>query len=255
MGDEVVLSENADSVVEILPRKNEFIRPPVANIDQMVVVTSVISPAIDYLMIDSLIINIEARGLEAVVCINKSDINGEDECKKVAGIYNKAGYKTVITSASTGQGREELGQILKDKTTAFSGSSGVGKSSLLNLIDSEFMLETGSVSRKLERGKHTTRHVELFPLRDGGYVLDTPGFAKTDLPPITTAELSGLFREMAQRSDECRFKGCAHIFEPSCAVREAIENGEISQSRYESYKYFYEKLKDVKEWNKSKKIY
>ncbi len=221
----------------------------------MVVVTSVVSPAIDYLMIDSLILNIEARGLEAVVCINKCDINGDDECRKVAEIYNKAGYKTIITSASTGQGKDELKEVLKDRITAFSGSSGVGKSSLLNLIDSEFMLETGSVSRKLERGRHTTRHVELFPLKDGGYVLDTPGFAKTDLPQITAAELSGLFREMAGRADECRFTGCAHISEPSCAVREAVESGEIAQSRFESYKYFYEKLKDVKEWNKSKKIY
>lgn len=245
------LSENNDQITEILPRKCEFIRPPVANIDQMIVVASMVSPAIDFSMIDAMIVNIEARGTKPVICINKSDLYGEEESEKVAQIYKKAGYDTVITSAVTGKGREELLFVLKDKITAFSGNSGVGKSSLLNLIDEDFMLETGSVSKKLERGKHTTRHVELFPLKSGGFVLDTPGFGKTDLPLITADKLSSLYIEMAERESGCRFTGCSHITEPDCAVIEAVQNGEISKERYESYKYFYNKLKNVKEWNKN----
>jgi len=250
IGDEVILSENMDSIIQILPRKCEFVRPPVANIDQMVVVASLSSPSIDLSLIDALLISIEYKGIKAVVCINKIDLVNEKDCLEVAKIYEKAGYKTIVSSVIQEVGADPLYDVLKNKITAFAGNSGVGKSSLINLIDENLSLKTGGISKKIERGKHTTRHVELLPLIDGGFVVDTPGFSRMDLPQINSDKLKDLFIEFEDKEQNCKFRGCSHLSEPGCAVIEAVQNGEISLSRYESYKMFYDKLKDFKEWER-----
>ncbi len=247
-GDNVVLSENNDSVVEILPRKNEFIRPPVANIDTMLIVLAAKSPEPDYRMVDSLLVNVENRGIESVICINKTDLISDEKIEKMADIYKKAGYKTILTSTVKGQGKEELMRVLEGKITALSGNSGVGKSSILNFILGGETMETGDVSRKLERGRHTTRHVELFPIKNSGFILDTPGFGKMDLPKMTSGMLADFFKEFKEFDGKCRFGGCNHLSEPDCAVKSAVEQNLIAKERYESYKYFYEQLKNVKEW-------
>ncbi len=248
VGDKVVLSPQSDAVVEILPRKNELIRPPVANIDRIVVVASLASPAVDMYMIDAFLLSAESAGIDAMLCINKSDLCTEEECIEFCAVYRKAGYETVITSAKEAEGIEKLRPYLINRVTAFAGNSGVGKSSLLNSIGNNLCLETGNVSEKLARGKHTTRHVELFPLSDGGFVLDTPGFSRVELPGITADRLAGLYREFTSVEEECRFTGCVHLKEPGCAVKEAVEDGRIHKKRYESYQYFYEKLKENKFW-------
>lgn len=248
VGDYVTLSSGLDSVVEIMPRKNELIRPPVANVDKIVVVASLTSPAVDMFMIDAFLLSAAVAGIDAMLCINKSDLCFEEECQSFSEIYNKAGYETVITSAQKEEGIETLKPYLKDCVTAFAGNSGVGKSSLLNLIGDNLCLETGVVSEKLARGKHTTRHVELFPLSFGGYILDTPGFSRVELPGVTADKLADLYREFTGLSEDCKFAGCMHLKEPDCAVKKAVEEGRIHEKRYESYQYFYEKLRDNKLW-------
>lgn len=248
VGDRVSLSENLDSVVEILPRSCEFIRPSVANINQMIVVLSLISPEVDLHLVDALLFCIETKGIEPVICINKCDLNSGDRYSDVKDIYEKTGYRVIVSSAKEGEGREELAEVLKDKITAFAGNSGVGKSSLLNLIEKEFGLETGDVSKKIERGKHTTRHVELLPLHFGGFVLDTPGFGKIDIPKMEKEDIKLYMREMRDLNDKCGFRGCNHISEKGCAVISAVNEGQIPKSRYESYLTFYEELKNYKKW-------
>lgn len=252
MGDRVTLSPQKDAVIEIAPRKNELIRPPVANVDRIMVVASLSSPAVDMYMIDAFLLSAESAGIDAMLCINKSDLCTEEECRLFCEVYEKAGYETVVTSAKEKAGIETLRPYLVNRVTAFAGNSGVGKSSLLNQIGENLCLETGVVSEKLSRGKHTTRHVELFPLSDGGFVLDTPGFSRVELPGITQDKLGGLYREIAALEEECRFTGCMHIKEPGCAVKAAVESGCIHEKRYESYQYYYEKLKENKFWKVGK---
>ncbi len=252
MGDRVEISREKDFVTEILPRKNELIRPPVANVDLIVVVASLVSPAVDMFMIDAFLLSAKSAGIEAMLCINKSDLSTEKECEAFCDIYKSAGYQTVVVSASQNQGVDALRLFLKDKVTAFAGNSGVGKSSLLNLIGEDLGLETGSVSDKLARGRHTTRHVELFPLAGGGYVLDTPGFSRIELSGILSEDLAGLYPEFCAIEEQCKFTGCVHLKEPGCAIKSAVEDGRVHEKRYESYRYFYEKLKENKFWKTGK---
>ena len=251
VGDRVELSPEMDAVVEILPRKSELVRPPVANVDQIVVVASLTSPAVDMYMIDAFLLSAASAGIDALLCINKSDLCTGEACEAFCEVYKKAGYETVITSAAEVEGIESLRPYLKDKVTAFAGNSGVGKSSLLNRI-AGLCLETGVVSEKLARGKHTTRHVELFPLSGGGFILDTPGFSRVELPDITADALSGVYREFAAIDKECKFTGCMHLAEPGCAIKAAVADGRIHEKRYESYQYFYGKLKENKFWKVGK---
>ncbi len=253
VGDRVLLDESLGSVVEILPRTCEFIRPPVSNITQMIVVFSTVSPKVDLRLVDTMLLYIEEKGIKGAVCINKSDLDDHENIEKIKNIYESAGYETIVTSAEKGEGGEALSKLLKDNISAFAGNSGVGKSSLLNLIDGSFSLETGNVSEKIQRGKHTTRHVELLPLSFGGYVLDTPGFGKIDLPIIEAKYLEDYFKEFEPYKEGCKFTGCSHLKEKGCAVREAVENKEISLSRYESYVEFFEKLKAIKPWERKEK--
>lgn len=245
IGDNVEVEEKngKGTIVEIYPRRTRLIRPAVANIDYVVIVAAAKSPEPNTALIDRMLVNAEINGIEAVVCINKSDLADSDE---LISIYEKAGYKTAAVSAQTGEGIDSLFSLIEGKTAAFAGVSGVGKSSILTLITGS-ELETGSVSEKISRGRHTTRHVELFPVR-GGYVLDTPGFSSVETEEITAQTLGDCFPEIRSVSDKCRFRGCAHIDEPDCAVKDLLEKGGIAESRYRSYKELYEILRSKKTW-------
>ena len=234
--------------MEIYPRSCEFVRPAVSNINQMIVVISTVYPRVDLHFTDMLLFGIETRGIDAAICINKSDLDKDGSISNVLDIYTKAGYKVVITSAKNGFGKEELNGLLKDKITAFTGNSGVGKSSLLNLVGENLGLETGTLSAKTEKGRHTTRHTELLLLPGGGYVLDTPGFGKPNMPPMTADKAQKYFREFAKYRDNCKYAGCSHTGERGCAVWAALRRGEIAQSRMESYLDFYDKLKEYRKW-------
>jgi ribosome biogenesis GTPase len=248
IGDKVSieLSGEKGSIAEILPRSSFLVRPPVANVDTMMLVVAAASPEPSMFLIDKMLVNAEINNIEPAICINKTDITRRDD---IAEIYKKAGYKVFSVSAEKNDGTAELSEYLRGRITAFAGLSGVGKSSLLNIITGD-MLETGSVSEKIQRGKHTTRHVELFELNDGGFVLDTPGFSSLEVEGIKAEDLWQYFPEMADTNDKCRFRGCSHINEPDCAVKAKAENGEIAASRYESYTELYNKLKSIKDWKK-----
>ena len=234
-------------VTEILPRKNELFRPLVSNIDLLLVTFAVTSPEPSFVLIDKLIVTAEARKIPVAICINKCDLD-EEKAEEYARTYELCGYPVVVCSAEIGKNLDSLRELLRDKTTALAGNSGVGKSSLLNAIGESFNLKTGSVSDKIQRGKHTTRHTELFPLSFGGYVLDTPGFGSYELERLSFRDLPSLFPEITRHEGGCRFAGCSHIKEPDCSVKDALIEGKISESRYESYKELYEQLKQINEW-------
>lgn len=241
---EIEVKNGKGSITEIYPRRSKLIRPPVANIDMIVVTAAAASPEPNMFLIDKMLVNAEINGIEAVVCINKSDLANADE---IIGIYEKAGYRTFSVSAEKGDGTNELFEFIKGRTAAFAGVSGVGKSSLLSLLTGSD-LETGSISEKISRGRHTTRHVELFETARGGYVLDTPGFSSIETEEINAAELAECFPEMKSSAGKCRFRGCAHIDEPECEVKRLVEGGEIAKSRYDSYKQLYEIQRSKKSW-------
>ncbi len=243
---EIELDAGKGSIVDILPRSSFLVRPPVANIDTMMLVVAAASPEPNLFLIDKMLVNAEINNIQPAICINKTDLVERDDIEE---IYSKAGYKVFSVSAQQEHGTDELFEFIKGKTTAFAGLSGVGKSSLLSLITPD-ELETGTVSEKIQRGKHTTRHVELFELEDEGFVLDTPGFSSLEVEGIKADDLWQYFPEMAQSQNRCRFRGCSHINEPDCFVKDMIENGEMAQSRYDSYCQLYNKLKTVKEWEK-----
>ncbi len=245
---EVIDSEKQEGyVISILPRKNQLFRPLVSNIDQLLITFAAESPEPSLALIDKLTITAMSKNIPCAICINKCDLN-PDIAKEYAKIYKLAGFLVLMVSAQTGENVSAVKDLLKDKTTALAGSSGVGKSSLLNAIGESFNLATGQVSDKIQRGKHTTRHTELFPLSFGGFVFDTPGFGSFEIEDITYRDLAALFPEIKKSEGGCRFSGCSHIKEPDCSVKKALENGEIAQSRYESYITLYEELKKIKEW-------
>ena len=233
----IAIQDEEEGVVdEILPRRNEFIRPPVANIDIFVVTVAAASPEPSLEMTDRFLATAEAADADACLCINKDDLS-PSESRRVAEVYEGL-YPTVILSALTGEGLPELKALLSGRSAAFAGASGVGKTSLIALLTEDDELEVGDVSAKTGRGRHTTRHVEIFTLADGTKVYDTPGFTSFDtalVSDLADIKLDELFTEFQEYAEECRFKNCRHENEPDCKVREALKKGKIKSSRYESY--------------------
>ncbi len=250
VGDKVVISldgQGRGRVDTILPRRNFFVRPAVANIDVLIAVASEVNPVTDPFLIDRVTATAENNDCRVIICINKSDLS---DSTRLADIYNSTGYETIVTSAETGEGIEALRHSISGCICAFSGNSGVGKSSIINALSPELDIQVGDVSEKLGRGRHTTRHIELFKAGDA-YVADTPGFASFDVEmmrPIPKEELQFCFPEFRKYIDHCRFDDCAHLKEPDCAVREALERGEINLSRHESYERLYEISAQYREW-------
>ena len=253
VGDLVRFTPQGDgtgALEEVLPRKNAFYRPAVANIDQLVIIASQATPVTDPFLIDRVAAIAESRGCQCVICVNKCDLTPGDG---LAAVYRKAGFPALQVSAETGEGIDSLRQLLAGKVSAFTGNSGVGKSSILNALEPEMALSTGEVSEKLGRGRHTTRHVELFRLSCGGVAADTPGFSSFDVDRMELMrreELARCFREFAPYLGKCRFPDCAHMKEKGCAVRAAVEAGEISPSRYESYRRLYEQASQIPDWQR-----
>lgn len=251
-GDYVVISvENDDTgmLEEVLERKNVLVRPPVANIDVLVLVASVCHPRTNTLVLDKMIAVAEKKGICPIIVINKSDLGDPAELEE---IYHSTGLECFTVSANDPQTLEPLRCRLANQVCVFAGNSGVGKSSILNGIDPSLELSTGEISEKLGRGRHTTRTATLYHFADG-YVVDTPGFSSLDMEQVESIdkeELADCFREFSPYEGQCRFIGCAHYREPNCAVRQAVEAGEIAQSRYDSYVAMYEAVKDKKEWEK-----
>lgn len=254
VGDRVLCShlESGEGVLdEILPRKNEFHRPAVANIDQLIIIASGAIPVTDPFLIDRVISIAEGKRCESILCLNKSDLDGADALYET---YQKAGFQTLRISAKTGEGIQALKSLLADKLSAFTGNSGVGKSSIINALDTEIEIPVGEVSHKLGRGRHTTRHVELFRLSNGAIVADTPGFSSFDVEEdqqVGRKETLALtFREFAPYVNECYFTGCTHRKERGCAVLEAVLKGEISPSRHASYVRLYDQAEKIKDWQR-----
>ena len=250
VGDRVNYERSADgsgTVKAILERRNWFVRPAVANIDLMVIVAAAVNPVSDPFLLDRMISLAEKHDCDVLICINKADMDRGD---RLYEIYSRAGFPVLRTSAVTGEGTEGLAAALKGRTAAFSGNSGVGKSSLLNVLDPTLHLLTGEVSDKLGRGRHTTRHVQLFPL-SGGYLADTPGFGSFDVEQMESVrkeDLQYCFREFAPYLGKCRFNDCAHLKEPDCAVLEALAEGKIMPSRHDSYAKLYEQAARLRDW-------
>lgn len=240
-------------VEHVLPRRNHFIRPAVANVDQIVMFASGANPVTDPFLIDRVTAIAAHCGCETVLCVNKTDLDSAD---RLYEIYTGAGFPVVRTSAETGEGVEDLRELLKGRISAFTGNSGVGKSSLLNRLCPELELPVGEVSDKLGRGRHTTRHVELFDLGENTFIADTPGFASYEvelIEPIACEELQYDFREFRPYLGGCRFQDCAHLKEPDCAILGALEAGEIAPERHKSYQRLYEQAKAIPEWELKKR--
>jgi len=251
VGDYVVFDSTEEGkgfVRSIEPRKNLFIRPAVANVDYLVLMCANVNPVTDPFLVDRVAVIAEHAGCGCIICVNKCDLDPGDDLFE---IFSSTGYPVIRTSAVTGEGVEELRSLIKGKTVAFAGNSGVGKSSLLNTIAPGYNVSVGEVSEALGRGRHTTRHVELFDAGEGTMIADTPGFASFDLTqmkPIKKQELQHDFPEFRPFIGSCRFLDCAHLKEPGCAVLDALERGEINPSRHKSYQRLYEISAQYKEW-------
>ncbi len=249
-GDMVEISvENGKGMVErILPRKNRFVRPAVANVDALVVFASHVNPVTEPFLIDRVTAIAGDQEVSVYIVINKCDL---DPAVDLTRIYQNAGFPVIVASAETGQGVETLRKLIDGKLTAFTGNTGVGKSSMLNRLCPDLKLPTGEVSEKLGRGRHTTRHVELFDLGENTFVMDTPGFASFDteqMDVILKDNLQYAFSDFAPHIGKCQFHDCSHRKEPGCAVRQAVEQGEIESTRYDSYLRLYEKSSQIHEW-------
>lgn len=248
-GDKVSISvideENKiGNIEEIFPRQSQLIRPAVANVNQIAIVIAIKSPQPDFTLLDKLLISTEQKGISAIICINKIDLDEKDEHKNIAKAYEKAMYKVIALSSVTGTGFDELELALRDKTTVFAGQSGVGKSSILNKILNSYVMKTGSISDRIERGRHTTRHAELIELKSGGFVVDTPGFSSFEISGIEANELQNFYPEFREYIGRCKFTGCMHISEPSCEVKAALEKEVLDKGRYNRYVEFYNILRE-----------
>ncbi len=248
VGDRVMISilnqeKGLGVVEEILERETELIRPAVANVNQAIVVFAVTQPEPNLSLLDRFTVLAESQGLDITICLNKVDLLPEAAYQEIVDIYTSTGYSVILTSKKDGKGIAALKEALKDKITVFAGPSGVGKSSLLNQIQSNILLQTGELSSKTDRGKHTTRHVELIAVAGLGWVVDTPGFSSLALDFMAAEDLPYCFNEFHPYIEDCKFNSCLHNNEPQCAVKQAVEEGKIHISRYESYRLFLEEIK------------
>ena len=253
VGDDVeidIISEEkkTGNVAAILPRKNALIRPAVANVDQALLIFAAASPNPNFNLLDRFLVMMGRQDVPVILCFNKCDLITEEQQQEIASIYEASGCKILFVSAKKELGLKELQEILEGKTTTVAGPSGVGKSSLINLLAPEACMETGEISKKIERGRHTTRHAELIQLKGDGYIMDTPGFSSLYLPEMEKDELQDCYPEFAAFEPYCRFQGCSHISEPDCGVKEALSEGKIHPVRYENYCQLYGELKDRKKY-------
>lgn len=253
VGDDVIVdvldeSKMLGNIREILPRRSALIRPAVANVDQALVIFAIVKPNPNFNLLDRFLIRMERQNLPTIICFNKQDIATDDEKDALRKGYETCGYQVCFVSALENEGLEQIKALLAGKTTTVAGPSGVGKSSLINQLAPKANMETGAISEKIERGKHTTRHSEIIAMGEETYIVDTPGFTSLDISEITKEELGSYYPEFAQYEPCCKFSGCAHISEPSCGVKDAVEAGKISRMRYENYKVLYQELKEQKRY-------
>lgn len=253
VGDDVLVDlldeeEKLGNIREILPRRSVLIRPAVANVDQALVIFAIVKPDPNFNLLDRFLIRMERQNLPTIICFNKQDIATAEEKMALQQAYETCGYRVLFVSALEKEGLEAVREVLGGKTTTVAGPSGVGKSSLINRLAPQANMETGSISVKIDRGKHTTRHSEIIALGDDTYIVDTPGFTSLDISEITKEELGQYYPEFQQYEPYCRFSGCAHISEPSCGVKDAVEAGTISRVRYENYRILYQELKEIKRY-------
>ncbi len=234
--------EKTGNIIKILPRKNELIRPAVANVDQALVVFAVTKPKPHFNLLDRFLIMMESKKVPVILCFNKKDIAGNPQIQELREIYENCGYPIVFASARKEENISEIKAFLEGKTTVIAGPSGVGKSSIINLLQNDIRMETGEVSRKIDRGKHTTRHSELITINENSYIMDTPGFSSLYVNEFDKEELKYFFTEFAPYEGHCRYNGCVHVHEPGCAVKEALEKGEIHKVRYDNYLDMYDEL-------------
>ncbi|MCD8009416.1 MAG: ribosome small subunit-dependent GTPase A [Lachnospiraceae bacterium] len=253
VGDDVEFSvldeeEALGSVEDILPRKNALVRPAVANIDQAVLVFALKNPSPNFNLLDRFLIMMECQGLPSVLVFNKEDLAGEEKTALCRDIYRAAGYPLLFISVEQGQGIERVRDILRGRTTVLAGPSGVGKSSLLNALTDDRRMETGEVSSRIGRGRHTTRHSELFYLEEGTFLMDTPGFTSLEIFEKEAGQLQECYPEFAPYRESCRFLDCVHVGERECGVKTAVAEGKISAVRYENYRMIYQEIRDAKKY-------
>jgi ribosome biogenesis GTPase len=256
VGDDVevdILNEESKegNVTKLLPRKSKIIRPAAANVDQVLAVLAVKDPYPSFQLLDRLLILCRQQHLPCIICLNKQDLDDAAACQEFVQTYEKCGSPILVTSTNVTPSLDMLCSLLAGKTTAIAGPSGVGKSSLINCLQSGIVMETGLISDKIKRGKHTTRHTQLIPIPDimdnqgnHTYILDTPGFSSLDILPTPKEDLSSFYPEFTLYEPNCRFQGCSHITEPDCAVRAAVSDGQITKRRYDNYKLLYEECKN-----------
>ena len=241
-------AEHLGNVEEILPRKNELIRPAVANIDMALVIFAAAKPEPNFNLLDRFLCMMEFQNVPVTICFNKTDLVDEEKIEEYRKIYEPAGYRLMSTCTRTGEGVDAVKALLHGKTTTVAGPSGVGKSSLINALQSDVQMQTGVISDKIDRGKHTTRHSEIVPVMEDSYIMDTPGFSSMDVPGFEKEDLWTCFPEFREYEPYCKFQGCSHINEPDCGVKEALAEGKISSVRYENYKLLYEELRNMKKY-------
>lgn len=242
-----ILDENKKigHIDRILDRINVFTRPAVANIDQLAIVLAVTNPEPDMMLVDKLLITCQVKDIRPLIIINKIDLDTENQVEVLKKIYEKTGFTVMTLSKYSTEAYEQLHRELTGYTTAFAGQSGVGKSTILNIVMNNWLMETGDISERIQRGKHTTRHVQLFRLDKGGFILDTPGFSAYSVTEVSHFDLQNYYPEFAEASGSCRFNGCSHTSEPDCAVKNLLEKGKIDKGRYKRYTELYKELKEA----------
>ena len=240
--------EKIGNIVELLPRKNMLIRPEVANVDQALIIFAIKKPDPNFNLLDRFLIHMETKNIPCIICFNKEDLKDGDEMADIVSAYEKGGYEVLLISAKEKTGIDKVKKLLAGKTTTVAGPSGVGKSSLINELLGSYKMETGTVSEKIDRGKHTTRHSEIFTTtmcKKDTYLFDTPGFSSLSVPKMELKPLSAFYHEFDEFEPTCRFAGCAHIKEKECGIKDAVKNGKISRLRYENYRQLYAEEKNT----------